>query len=57
MAIETKKEVRESWKTPTVMGSIAAVILVFFGILGKSEIVSFELKLGTYFMTIENKID
>ena len=43
MAIETKKEVRESWKTPTVMGSIAAVILVFFGILGKSEIVSFEL--------------
>ena len=43
MATETKKEVRESWKTPTVMGSIAAVILVFFGILGKSEIVSFEL--------------
>jgi len=43
MAIETKKEVRESWKTPTVMGSIAAVILVFFGILGKSEIVTFEL--------------
>jgi len=43
MAIETKKEVRESWKTPSVMGSIAAVILVFFGILGKSEIVSFEL--------------
>ena len=43
MATETKKEVRESWKTATVMGSIAAVILVFFGILGKSEIVSFEL--------------
>jgi simple sugar transport system permease protein len=43
MATETKKEVRESWKTPTVMGSIAAVILVFFGILGKPEIVSFEL--------------
>jgi simple sugar transport system permease protein len=43
MATETKKEVRESWKTPTVMGSIAAVILIFFGILGKSEIVSFEL--------------
>jgi general nucleoside transport system permease protein len=43
MAAETKKEVRESWKTPTVMGSIAAVILIFFGILGKSEIVSFEL--------------
>ena len=43
MATETKKEVRESWKTPGVMGSIAVVILVFFGILGKSEIVSFEL--------------
>jgi simple sugar transport system permease protein len=43
MATETKKEVRESWKTPTVMGSIAAVIFIFFGILGKSEIVSFEL--------------
>jgi len=43
MATETKREVRESWKTPTVMGSIAAVILIFFGILGKSEIVSFEL--------------
>lgn len=43
MAAETKKEVRESWKTPTVMGSIAAVIFIFFGILGKSEIVSFEL--------------
>jgi simple sugar transport system permease protein len=43
MATDTKKEVRESWKTPTVMGSIALVILVFFGILGKPEIVSFEL--------------
>jgi ABC-type uncharacterized transport system permease subunit len=43
MATETKKEVRESWKTPTVMGSIAAVILIFFGILGKPETVSFEL--------------
>jgi len=43
MATETKKEVRESWKTPSVMGSIAAVILIFFGILGKPEIVSFEL--------------
>ena len=43
MATETKKDVRESWKTPSVMGSIAAVILIFFGILGKPEIVSFEL--------------
>jgi ABC-type uncharacterized transport system permease subunit len=38
-----KKEVRESWKTPTVMGSLAVVVLVFFGILGKAETVSFEL--------------
>ena len=43
MSTETKKETRESWKTPTVMGSLALVILVFFGILGKPETVSFEL--------------
>lgn len=43
MSIATKKETRESWKTPTVMGSLAAVVLVFFGILGKPETVSFEL--------------
>ena len=43
MAAEIKKEIRESWKTPVVMGSLAAVVLVFFGILGKSETVSFEL--------------
>jgi simple sugar transport system permease protein len=43
MSTETKKEVRESWKTPAVMGSLAAVVLVFFGILGKPETVSFEL--------------
>ncbi len=43
MSTETKKETRESWKTPTVMGSLAAVVLVFFGILGKPETVSFEL--------------
>ena len=35
MAAEIKKEIRESWKTPVVMGSLAAVVLVFFGILGK----------------------
>jgi simple sugar transport system permease protein len=39
----TVKEVRESWKTPAVMGALAIVVLLFFGILGKSEIVSFEL--------------
>lgn len=43
MNTETKKEVRESWKIPAVMGSLAAVVLVFFGILGKPETVSFEL--------------
>ena len=43
MSTDIKKEVRESWKTPAVMGSIATVVLVFFGILGKPETVSFEL--------------
>lgn len=43
MSTEIKKEVRESWKTPAVMGSLATVVLVFFGILGKPETVSFEL--------------
>lgn len=43
MSTEIKKEIRESWKTPAVMGSLAAVVLVFFGILGKPESVSFEL--------------
>lgn len=43
MAVEIKKEVQESWKTPVVMGAIALVITVFFGILGKAEAVSFQL--------------
>ena len=43
MTVDAKKETRETWKTPVVMGSIAAIILVFFGILGKPETVSFEL--------------
>lgn len=38
-----KKEVRESWKTPAIMGSIALVVLVFFGILGRPGEVSFQL--------------
>jgi len=42
MTIATK-EIRESWKTPLVMGSIASIILVFFGILGKTESVSFQI--------------
>ncbi|MFM1995300.1 MAG: hypothetical protein RLZZ610_817 [Actinomycetota bacterium] len=43
MSTEIKKEIRESWKTPAVMGTLASVVLVFFGILGKPESVSFEL--------------
>lgn len=43
MSAEVKKETRESWKTPIVMGAIASVVLVFFGIIGKPENVSFEL--------------
>lgn len=43
MSADIKKEVRESWKTPAVMGSLGLVVLVFFGILGKPETVSFEL--------------
>jgi len=43
MSADIKKEVRESWKTPVVMGSLATVVLVFFGILGKPATVSFEL--------------
>jgi len=43
MTTTIKKEVRESWKTPAVMGVLAAAVLVFFGILGKTEAVSFQL--------------
>jgi simple sugar transport system permease protein len=39
----SKKEVKESWKTPAIMGSIATVIFVFFGILGRPGNVSFQL--------------
>jgi general nucleoside transport system permease protein len=43
MATEVAKEVRESWKTPSVMGAVALVIFVFFGILGRPESVAFQL--------------
>lgn len=43
MSAAAKKEVRESWKTPAVMGVLSAIVLVFFGILGKPQVVSFEL--------------
>ena len=38
-----KKEVKESWKTPAIMGSIALVVFVFLGILGRPTSVSFQL--------------
>jgi ABC-type uncharacterized transport system permease subunit len=43
MATEVAKEVRVSWKTPSVMASFALVIFVFFGVLGRPDSVSFQL--------------
>jgi simple sugar transport system permease protein len=43
MATEVAKEVRVSWKTPSVMGTFALVIFIFFGILGRPDSVSFQL--------------
>ena len=43
MSAVIKKEVKESWKTPAIMGSIALVVFVFLGILGRSANVSFQL--------------
>lgn len=43
MSAEVKKEIRESWKTPTVMGSLSLVILAFFGVFGRTESVEFQL--------------
>lgn len=40
---ELKREVQESWKTPGVMAPIAATILIFFGLLGKQDLVSFQI--------------
>jgi ABC-type uncharacterized transport system permease subunit len=40
---DLKREVKESWKTPGVMASIAATILIFFGLLGKQDLVSFQI--------------
>jgi ABC-type uncharacterized transport system permease subunit len=37
------REFKESLKTPAVMGSIAGIILLFFGILGKPETVGFQV--------------
>ena len=37
------KELNESLKTPIVMGAIAAVIMMFFGVLGKPGIVGFQI--------------
>jgi simple sugar transport system permease protein len=43
MATAIVKEVKESWKTPSVMGSVALVIFIFFGILGRPDSVAFQL--------------
>jgi simple sugar transport system permease protein len=43
VSAEAKKEVSESWKTPAIMGSIALVVFVFFGIFGRRGDVSFQL--------------
>lgn len=43
MSAVMKKEVKESWKTPAIMGSIALIVFVFFGILGRPTNVSFQL--------------
>lgn len=43
MSTSAIKEVRESWKTPAIMASLGLVILVFFGIFGKTDNVSFQI--------------
>ena len=43
MSAVLKKEVKESWKTPAIMGSIALVVFVLLGILGRPANVSFQL--------------
>lgn len=43
MSTAAIKEVRESWKTPAIMASLGLVILVFFGIFGKTDNVSFQI--------------
>ena len=48
----SEREVQASWKTPSVMGFFALLILVAFGFIGKPETVSFELseKTDTFFV-------
>jgi len=47
------KEVKESWKTPAVMSSVAIIILVFFGLIGKPEEVSFQLSSSKEIIQLE----
>jgi simple sugar transport system permease protein len=47
------KEKKESWKTPSVMGSVAIIIFVFFGIAGKPEDVSFQLSSSKELIQLE----
>jgi simple sugar transport system permease protein len=50
------KEVRESWKTPAVMGSVAVIIFVFFGLVGKPEDVSFQLSSSKELIQLESLV-
>jgi len=43
VSVEMKKEVKESWKTPGIMGLIAFIVFVFLGVLGRPANVSFQL--------------
>jgi simple sugar transport system permease protein len=47
------KEVKESWKTPAVMSSVAIIIFVFFGLIGKPEEVSFQLSSSKEIIQLE----
>jgi hypothetical protein len=40
---ELTKEERVGFKSPAVMGFVGAIVLVFFGILGRDGIVAFEI--------------
>ena len=50
----SEREVQASWKTPSVMGFFALLILVAFGFIGKPETVSFELSEKTDMFFVPN---
>ncbi len=53
MTIATK-EIKESWKTPIVMASVGFIILVFFGVLGKTGSVAFQISTSKDLVQIPN---